>query len=206
IYKLKGVSRGELILCLEWFTVSTESQKLNEILGVKSLNQQQASCILLVDLKSALDLPMVLKKSGVSEPSPRAIFSINDNSQESTTLDKTTHPKWNQNFCFFVENPQNEFLMCKINDEKSKKTIANLQISLKDLLIEENLELSRVFDLRTLINDYNPKLSLNLRLYILCPGFRPEPERQKIQAEKSASLDKSLSGYSQENILTKSEF
>ncbi|RNA28150.1 extended synaptotagmin-2-like isoform X1, partial [Brachionus plicatilis] len=203
IYKLKGVSRGELILRLEWFTVSTESQKLNEILRVKSLNQQQASCILLVDLKSALDLPMVLKKSGVSEPSPRAIFSINDNSQESTTLDKTTHPKWNQNFCFFVENPQNEFLMCKINDEKSKKTIANLQISLKDLLIEENLELSRVFDLRTLINDYNPKLSLNLRLYILCPGFRPEPERQKIQAEKSASLDKSLSGYSQENILTK---
>lgn len=109
----------------------------------------------------------MIGKSGANEPNPRAIFTLNDISQESTIMEKTTHPKWNQNFCFFVENPQSQFLMCKINDEKSKKTIANLQIGLKDLLIEENLQLSRVFDLRTLINDYNPKLGLNLRLYVI---------------------------------------
>lgn len=109
---------------------------------------------------------MVEKKSGVGEPSPRIVFTLNNFSQQSTVLDKTTHPKWNQNFCFFVQNPQSQFLMCKINDEKSNKTIANLEIGLKDLLIEPDLELNRVFDLRTLINGYHPKISLNLRLYV----------------------------------------
>lgn len=107
------------------------------------------------------------KKSGVGEPNPRAVFTINDCRQESTILNKTTNPKWNQNFCFFVQNPHSEFLMCKINDEKSQKLIANMEISLKDLLIESDFELNRVFNLRTLINGYHPKISLNLRLYVI---------------------------------------
>ena len=108
----------------------------------------------------------MFKKSGIGEPNPKVVLSVKEDKLLSSVKERTTNPKWNENFYFFIENPQNESLLCKIEDDKTKKVISTVEINLKEILNEENLSFDRTFNANTLLTDYQPKLCVKLTLYV----------------------------------------
>lgn len=102
----------------------------------------------------------------MSEPDPRMIFMVRDSESTSSSKPRTTNPKWNENYYFFINNPEDEQLVCKVEDEKSKTTIAYCDLPILELLNEENMTVDRKFDLNCMQAGYMPKLTMKLSLYV----------------------------------------
>lgn len=106
------------------------------------------------------------KSGGLSEPDPRVVLTIRDSQSTSRAQPRTTNPKWNENHYFFINNPEDEQLVCKIEDEKTKSTIAYCDIPVIELLNEENLVVDRKFDMSCMQAGYLPKINLKLTLRV----------------------------------------
>jgi Ca2+-dependent lipid-binding protein len=162
LYKLKNVKHGELNLKLEWFYLSIDKNNLELIRKVNSNNHHESTCLLLMDLKCATDLPAIKQKSngGLHDPSPRAYFTLNDSKLvTSATQQRTVNPKWFENHYWFIDNPEQELLQVKIKDEKSDAIIATCDLPLSLLLNSSELTMDRGFDLTCLkmMSEYSAK-------------------------------------------------
>ena len=108
----------------------------------------------------------IKKGGGLSEPDPRVVLMVRDCQSTSSAKPRTTNPKWNENHYFFINNPEDEQLVCKIEDEKTKTTIAYCDLPVLELLNEEDLTVDRKFDLNCMQAGYLPKLSMKLTLRV----------------------------------------
>lgn len=109
---------------------------------------------------------MSTKKGGMVEPNPRALFILGETTINSAYRPNTTNPKWNENFCMFVESPENEKLICKLEDEKSKSTIGALEVMLDELLKDEALTIDRNFEVKSFTPGVNAIINLKLSLLV----------------------------------------
>ena len=114
--------KSEFLICI--FITKIQIRALN------SHNIHESTCLLLIDLKYATDLPEVKKSSGIHDPNARVHLTINEKSVLSVTQHRTTNPKWYENHYFFVDNPDTETLAVSVHDEKSNSEIATCNIRL----------------------------------------------------------------------------
>ncbi|KAM4606225.1 extended synaptotagmin-2 [Polymixia lowei] len=168
-FDLEEVSTGKLHLKLEWLSLLSTPEKMDQVLrsvrADRSLaNDGLSSALLVVHLDSAKNLPS--GKKGRSEPSPYVQFTVGHKTFESKIRYKTSEPLWEEAFSFLVHNPRRQELELQVKDDKHKCTLGNLTVPLSGLLVEEDMTLTQCFSLKN--SGPSSTIKLKMALRILC--------------------------------------
>ncbi|KAG7224984.1 hypothetical protein INR49_014901 [Caranx melampygus] len=144
-FDLEETSTGKLHLKLEWLSLLSTPEKLDQVLrsvrADRSLaNDGLSSALLVVYLDSAKNLPIRYK---------------------------TKEPLWEDCFSFLVHNPRRQELEVEVKDDKHKCTLGNLTVPLSRLLAEEEMTLTQCFPLRNSGPSSTIKLKMALRILSL---------------------------------------
>uniref|UniRef100_H3CJY8 Extended synaptotagmin 2 n=1 Tax=Tetraodon nigroviridis TaxID=99883 RepID=H3CJY8_TETNG len=189
-FDLEETSTGKLHLKLEWLSLLSTPEKLEQVLrsvrADRSLaNDGLSSALLVVYLDSAQNLPSnlsdfsydglkqvsvfkVLKsaKKSSSEPNPFVQLTVGHKTLESKIRFKTKDPLWEDCFSFLVHNPRRQELEVEVKDDKHKCTLGNLTVPLSILLEEEDMTLTQGFPLKN--SGPSSIIKLKMALRILC--------------------------------------
>uniref|UniRef100_A0A8C8FKN6 Extended synaptotagmin-2 n=1 Tax=Oncorhynchus tshawytscha TaxID=74940 RepID=A0A8C8FKN6_ONCTS len=213
VYEHSEASTGKLHLKLEWLSLLSTPEKMDQVLrsvrADRSLaNDGLSSALLVVYLDSAKNLPSdrfnfnhdVLKQASVykslksgkktsSEPSPYVYFTVGNKSFESKIRYKTNEPMWEEAFSFLVHNPRRQELEVEVKDDKHKCTLGNLTVPLSGLLEEEDMTFTQQFSLRNSGPSSTLKLKLALRLSSVqvrkASEVKPTVPSQRLSASES---------------------
>ncbi|XP_069368907.1 extended synaptotagmin-2-A isoform X11 [Paralichthys olivaceus] len=190
-FDLEEAPTGKLHLKLEWLSLLSTTEKLDQVLrsvrADRSLaNDGLSSALLVVYLDSAKNLPSNLSdftydglkqlsvfkalkagKKSSSEPSPYVQFTVGHKSQESKIRYKTKEPLWEDCLSFLVHNPRRQELEVEVKDDKHKCTLGNLTVPLSSLLVEEDMTLTQCFPLKNSGPSSTIKLKMALRILSL---------------------------------------
>ncbi|KAM8880724.1 extended synaptotagmin-2-A isoform 1-T1 [Synchiropus picturatus] len=208
-FDLEEAPTGKLHLKLEWLSLLSTPEKLDQVLrnvrADRSLaNDGLSSALLVVYLDSAKNLPSNMSdfshdgskqvsvfkalksaKKTSSEPSPYVQFTVGHKSLESKIRYKTKEPLWEDCFSFLVHNPRRQELEVEVKDDKSKCTLGNLTVPLSGLLAEEDMTLTQCFPLKNSGPSSTIKLKMALRILSLeKQGSSDQPS--SVQVRKSS--------------------
>ncbi|XP_061778223.1 extended synaptotagmin-2 isoform X5 [Nerophis ophidion] len=169
-FDLEEAPTGKLHLKLEWLSLLSTCEKLEQVLrsvrADRSLaNDGLSSALLVVYLDSAKNLPSAKKSS--SEPSPYVQLTVGHKTQESKIRYKTKEPLWEDSFSFLVHNPRRQELEVEVKDDKAKCTLGTLSVPLSGLLAEDDMTLTQCFPLRNSGPSSSIKLKMALRILSL---------------------------------------
>ncbi|XP_045893684.1 extended synaptotagmin-2 isoform X5 [Micropterus dolomieu] len=169
-FDLEEAPTGKLHLKLEWLSLLSTPEKLDQVLRSVRADRSQtndglSSALLVVYLDSAKNLPSAKKSS--SEPSPYVQMTVGHKSLESKVRYKTNEPLWEDCFSFLVHNPRMQELEVEVKDYKHKCTLGNLTVPLRSLLAEEDMTLTQCFPLRNSGPSSTIKLKMGLRILSL---------------------------------------
>ncbi|XP_041669688.1 extended synaptotagmin-2 isoform X2 [Cheilinus undulatus] len=169
-FDLEETPTGKLHLKLEWLSLLSTPEKLDQVLrsvrADRSLaNDGLSSALFVVYLDSAKNLPSAKKSS--SEPSPYVQMTVGHKTQESKIRYKTKEPLWEDCFSFLVHNPRRQELEVEVKDDKHKCTLGNLTVPLSSLLEEEDMTLTQCFPLKNSGPSSTIKLKMALRILSL---------------------------------------
>ncbi|KAL4229104.1 Extended synaptotagmin-3 [Mactra antiquata] len=179
---LENVKSGKLHLKLVWLYLSKDPQTLQKQIQAnksdgKSRGTDLSSCILMVNVDSARELPRSKK---MSEPSPYVVVNVGQKNEESKIVADSTEPRWEQGFRFLVNDPNFQTVDFKIMDSKTDKSLGELSYPLKNLLSAPDMEVDRFFPLKKAVA--NSELSVRLSLRVLTT------ERNQNWKEESENL------------------
>ncbi|XP_055785210.1 extended synaptotagmin-2 isoform X2 [Salvelinus fontinalis] len=191
-FDLEEVSTGKLHLKLEWLSLLSTPEKMDQVLrsvrADRSLaNDGLSSALLVVYLDSAKNLPSGKKRS--SEPSPYVYFTVGNKSFESKIRYKTNEPMWEEAFSFLVHNPRRQELEVEVKDDKHKCTLGNLTVPLSGLLLEEDMTLTQQFSLRNSGPSSTLKLKLALRVLCLEKETSASDQLSSVQVRKASMVN-----------------
>uniref|UniRef100_A0A669CBI2 Extended synaptotagmin 2 n=1 Tax=Oreochromis niloticus TaxID=8128 RepID=A0A669CBI2_ORENI len=205
VYEHSEATTGKLHLKLEWLSLLSTSEKLDQVLqsvrADRSLaNDGLSSALLVVYLDSAKNLPSVFSGSlGCGNLSERRasglVFCENqichciNNQQMATYLPikiryKTKEPLWEDCFSFLVHNPRRQELEVEVKDDKNKCTLGNLTVPLSSLLVEKDMTLNQRFPLKNSGPSSTVKLKMALRILSLEKQVSPD-QPSSVQVNKS---------------------
>ncbi|XP_071381992.1 extended synaptotagmin-2-B [Centroberyx affinis] len=215
-FDLEEVSTGKLHLKLEWLSLLSTPEKMDQVLrsvrADRSLaNDGLSSALLVVYLDSAKNLPSNLSdftydglkqvsvfkalksgKKGSSEPSPYVQFTVGHKTFESKIRFKTSEPLWEEAFSFLVHNPRRQELELEVKDDKHKCTLGNLTVPLSGLLVEEDMTLTQCFSLKNSGPSSTMKLKMALR--ILCLEKQGASDQPSSVQVRKASVTQPTTG------------
>ncbi|MCI4377017.1 hypothetical protein PGIGA_G00198570 [Pangasianodon gigas] len=163
-FDLEEVSSGKLHLRLEWLSLRSVADKLQQALWSIRTNDSLSSALLMVYLDSARNLPSGRKLN--SDPSPYVQLTVGQKMYESKVRYKTCEPLWEEAFTFLVHNPHTQELQVEVKDDKHKCMLGNMRVALACLLKDEDMTLVQQFPLNS--SGPNSTLKLKLVLRILC--------------------------------------
>ncbi|XP_036376601.1 extended synaptotagmin-2 isoform X2 [Megalops cyprinoides] len=168
-FNLEEVSTGKLHLKLEWLSLLTAPEKLDQVLMSIRADKVQAndglsSALLVVYLDSARNLPSGKKVS--SEPSPFVQFTVGHKTFDSKIRYRTNEPLWEEAFSFLVHNPKTQTLEAEVKDEKHKCSLGSLSLPLLQLLEAEDMTMNESFPLKN--SGPSCTLKLKVALRVLC--------------------------------------
>ncbi|KAK2859569.1 hypothetical protein Q5P01_004189 [Channa striata] len=190
-FELEETPTGKLHLKLEWLSLLSTPEKLDQVLqsvrADRSLaNDGLSSALMVVYLDSAKNLPSNLSdftydglkqvsvfkalksaKKSSTEPSPYVQFTVGHKTLESKIRYKTKEPLWEDCFSFLVHNPRRQELEVEVKDDKHKCTLGNLTVPLSSLLTEEGMTLTQCFPLKNSGPSSIIKLKMALRILSL---------------------------------------
>nr|XP_020457949.1 extended synaptotagmin-2 isoform X2 [Monopterus albus] len=169
-FDLEEAPTGKLHLKLEWLSLLSTPEKLDQVLqsvrADRSLaNDGLSSAVLVVYLDSAKNLPSAKKSS--SEPNPYVQFTVGHKTLDSKIRYKTKEPLWEDCFSFLVHNPRRQELEVEVKDDKHKCILGNLAVPLSSLLTEEDMTLTQCFSLKNSGPSSTIKLKMALRILSL---------------------------------------
>lgn len=198
-FSLTDVKSGRVHLILEWLPKGSDSDSLDQVLQFYSRQSYQNKAVpsaglLFVFIEQADGLP--LKKSG-KEPKVGAEVTLGEAARKTTVCDRTTSPRWNEAFCFLVQDPREDNLVVKLSHSWTLP-IGSLVVPIRELLSEPELMLDQWFNL----DGASPESQILLRaeLKTLIPSkcqttagkTRPasvsEPSSSQPKQEKDSSL------------------
>uniref|UniRef100_A0A3Q4AMN0 Uncharacterized protein n=1 Tax=Mola mola TaxID=94237 RepID=A0A3Q4AMN0_MOLML len=198
VYEHSETSTGKLHLKLEWLSLLSTPEKLEQVLrsvrADRSLaNDGLSSALLVVYLDSAQNLPvrcyafiMILSaKKSSSEPSPFVQLTVGHKTLESKIRFKTKEPLWEDCFPFLVHNPRRQELELEVKDDKRKCTLGNLTVPLSILLTKEHMTLTQCFPLKNSGPSSTIKLKMALRILSL-EKQRSSDQPSSVRARKSS--------------------
>uniref|UniRef100_A0A3Q2VVM3 Extended synaptotagmin-like protein 2b n=1 Tax=Haplochromis burtoni TaxID=8153 RepID=A0A3Q2VVM3_HAPBU len=186
-FDLEEATTGKLHLKLEWLSLLSTSEKLDQVLqsvrADRSLaNDGLSSALLVVYLDSAKNLPS--SKKNTSDPSPYVHFRVGHKTLESKIRYKTKEPLWEDCFSFLVHNPRRQELEVEVKDDKNKCTLGNLTVPLSSLLVEKDMTLNQRFPLKNSGPSSTIKLKMALRILSLEKQVSPD-QPSSVQVNKS---------------------
>ncbi|XP_026169726.1 extended synaptotagmin-2-A isoform X1 [Mastacembelus armatus] len=189
-FALEDVSKGKLHLKLEWLSVLSKPDKLDQALmsinaGRGQANDGLSSALLIVFLDSARNLPrnplefnqVGLKPASVSkaiksgkkvtsDPNPFVQFRVGHKSFESKTKYKTNEPVWEEAFTFLIHNPKTQELEVEVKDQKHDCSLGTLKMPLSRLLEADKMTLNKHFPLKS--SGPSCTLKMKMALKVLC--------------------------------------
>ncbi|XP_071270888.1 extended synaptotagmin-2-like isoform X2 [Salvelinus alpinus] len=191
-FDLEEVSTGKLHMKLEWLSLLSAPDKMDQVLrSVRAdrnlANDGLSSALLVVYLDSAKNLPSGKKTS--SEPSPCVHFTVGNKSFESKIRHKTNEPMWEEAFSFLVHNPRRQELEVEVKDDKHKCTLGNLTVPLSGLLVEEDMMFTQQFSLRNSGPSSTLKLKLALRVLFLEKQTSASDQPSSVQVRKASVVN-----------------
>uniref|UniRef100_A0A7N8XGC7 Extended synaptotagmin-like protein 2a n=1 Tax=Mastacembelus armatus TaxID=205130 RepID=A0A7N8XGC7_9TELE len=165
-FALEDVSKGKLHLKLEWLSVLSKPDKLDQALmsinaGRGQANDGLSSALLIVFLDSARNLPS--GKKVTSDPNPFVQFRVGHKSFESKTKYKTNEPVWEEAFTFLIHNPKTQELEVEVKDQKHDCSLGTLKMPLSRLLEADKMTLNKHFPLKS----SGPSCTLKMKM-VLC--------------------------------------
>ncbi|XP_055996868.1 extended synaptotagmin-2-like isoform X4 [Ostrea edulis] len=180
---LENVKKGDVHVKLVWMYLANDPMVLEQI----DASSELSTCVLMVNLDSAKDLPRLKKQ--IAEPSPYAVVSIGPKTFETDEKPNTDSPVWEKPFRFLVHNPQIQKLDIQIFDKKNpKESLGDLTLPLKTLLSAPDMTLDQNFALKN--SGMDSKINMRLCLRILTtennPAWRSE---SSILNTNSSSVD-----------------
>uniref|UniRef100_A0A8C6NSB2 Extended synaptotagmin 2 n=1 Tax=Nothobranchius furzeri TaxID=105023 RepID=A0A8C6NSB2_NOTFU len=153
-FVLDDVASGKLHLKLEWLSLLSTPEKLNQVKPLTFIkadrglaNDGLSSAVLIIFLDSARSLPVTS-----SDPFPRC--------KQPFTKYKTNEPLWEETFTFLIHNPKIQNLEIEVKDEKHECSLGTITQPLKELLGAENMTLSQRFP----IKNSGPNCSLKMKM------------------------------------------
>uniref|UniRef100_A0A1A7Z287 Extended synaptotagmin-like protein 2 n=1 Tax=Iconisemion striatum TaxID=60296 RepID=A0A1A7Z287_9TELE len=194
-FVLEEAPTGKLHLKLEWLSLFSTPEKLDQVLrSVRAdrspISDGLSSALLVVFLDCAKNLPSNLSdlphdglkqvsvfkalksaKKSSSEPSPYVQFTVGQKTLESKVRYKTKEPLWEECFPFLIHNPRRQELEVELKDDKHKCTLGNLRVPLSSLLTEEDMTLTQCFPLKNSGPNSIIKLKMALRILSLEKQF-----------------------------------
>uniref|UniRef100_A0A7N6BDU2 Extended synaptotagmin-like protein 2a n=1 Tax=Anabas testudineus TaxID=64144 RepID=A0A7N6BDU2_ANATE len=207
------LGRGKLHLKLEWLSVLSTPEKLDQALTSIKADRDQASdglssALLVVFLDSARNLPrnplefnqVGLKPASVSkaiksgkkvssDPSPYVQFRVGHKSFDSKTRYKTNGPVWEEAFTFLIHNPKVQELEVEVKDERHDCSLGTLTMPLSRLLEAEDMTLNQRFPLKS--SGAGCTLKMKMALRVLCldknPSSPSDPTPSSVQVRKASS-------------------
>uniref|UniRef100_A0AAR2M3F6 Extended synaptotagmin-like protein 2b n=1 Tax=Pygocentrus nattereri TaxID=42514 RepID=A0AAR2M3F6_PYGNA len=180
-FDLEEVSSGKLHLRLEWLSLHSDAEKLDQVHSHRRRHQNNdslSSALLVVHLDSARNLPVgsarmnrgcVVLQSGRkvnSDPSPYVQLTVGQKTYESKVRYRTCEPLWEEAFSFLVHNPRTQELQVEVRDDKHKCMLGSVRVPLAGLLADEEMTLTQQFPLSN--SGPSSSLKLKLALRILC--------------------------------------
>uniref|UniRef100_A0A7N9ATT8 Extended synaptotagmin-like protein 2a n=1 Tax=Mastacembelus armatus TaxID=205130 RepID=A0A7N9ATT8_9TELE len=179
-FALEDVSKGKLHLKLEWLSVLSKPDKLDQALmsinaGRGQANDGLSSALLIVFLDSARNLPrnplefnqVGLKPASVSKAikcqSQTTIFCLFCVFQ---TKYKTNEPVWEEAFTFLIHNPKTQELEVEVKDQKHDCSLGTLKMPLSRLLEADKMTLNKHFPLKS--SGPSCTLKMKMALKVLC--------------------------------------
>uniref|UniRef100_UPI0037E780EC extended synaptotagmin-1 isoform X2 n=1 Tax=Semicossyphus pulcher TaxID=241346 RepID=UPI0037E780EC len=145
-YTLNDVKSGRVHLILEWVPTVANSDRLDQVLQLQSLQSYHnkavpAAALLFVHVESAQSLP--LKKSG-KEPKAGAELVLGETTYKTNLCERSTSPQWNESFYFLVHDPTQQMLVVKLSSGWDQP-MGSLVVPVKELLSEPQLVLDQWF-------------------------------------------------------------
>uniref|UniRef100_A0A8C9XLP1 Extended synaptotagmin 2 n=1 Tax=Sander lucioperca TaxID=283035 RepID=A0A8C9XLP1_SANLU len=189
-FVMEEVATGKLHLKLEWLSLLSTPEKLDQaLMSIKAdrgqANDGLSSAVLVVFLDSARNLPRNplefnqagLKKASVTKaiksgkkvtsvPSPLVQFTVGHKSYESKTRYKTNEPVWEEAFTFLIHNPKSQELEVEVKDEKHECSLGTLSLPLSRLLEAKDMTLTQRFPLKN--SGPSCTLKMKMALRVLC--------------------------------------
>uniref|UniRef100_A0A4W4FRH8 Extended synaptotagmin-2 n=1 Tax=Electrophorus electricus TaxID=8005 RepID=A0A4W4FRH8_ELEEL len=155
-FVLDEVTSGKLHLKMEWLTLLSTPDKIDQVLCNIRADRGQAndglsSALLLVNLDSAKNLPVSTGINICLQMIRSTCISIRY---------KTNEPVWEETFVFHVHNPKTQELEVEVKDEKHECSLGTLTVPLTELLEAENMSLSQRFPLKSA----GPSATLKMKL------------------------------------------
>uniref|UniRef100_A0A8C6NZE7 Extended synaptotagmin 2 n=1 Tax=Nothobranchius furzeri TaxID=105023 RepID=A0A8C6NZE7_NOTFU len=175
-FVLEEAPTGKLHLKLEWLSLFSTPEKLDQVLRSVRADRSPfgdglSSALLVVYLDCAKNLPVrfytTSPKKSSSEPSPYVQFTVGQKTLESKVRYKTREPLWEDCFPFLVHNPKRQELEVELKDDKHKCMLGNLRVPLSSLLTEEDMTLVQCFPLKNSGPNSIIKLKMALRILSL---------------------------------------
>ncbi|KAM4543669.1 extended synaptotagmin-2-A isoform 2-T2 [Fundulus diaphanus] len=190
-FELEEAPTGKLHLKLEWLSLFSTPEKLDQVLRCVRADRSPtrdglSSALLVVFLDSAKNLPSNLSdisydglkqvsvfkalksaKKNSCEPSPYVQFTVGQKTLESKVRYKTREPLWEDCFPFLIHNPTRQDLEVEVKDDKHKCTLGVLRVPLSRLLSEEDMTLAQCFPLKNSGPSSSIKLKMALRILSL---------------------------------------
>ncbi|XP_077412435.1 extended synaptotagmin-2 [Vanacampus margaritifer] len=189
-FSLDNVDSGKLHLKLEWLSLLSTPDKLDQALAEIRADRGKAndglsSALLVVFLDSARNLPA--GKKVTSDPSPFVQLRVGHKSHESKTRYKTDEPVWEEAFSFLIHNPRCQDLEAEVKDAKHDNcTLGTLVLPLGRLLEAEDMTLNQQFPLRS--SGPSCSLKMKMALRVLCldrgepPGMEQNPASPRLES------------------------
>ncbi|XP_029578399.1 extended synaptotagmin-1 isoform X1 [Salmo trutta] len=148
-FSLKDVPSGSVHLRLEWLSLLSSAERLNEVIQRNQnmtckTTDPPSAAILAVYLDRAQDLPM---KKGNKDPSPMVQLSVEDTTKESKTCYLTTDPVWEVAFTFYIQDPRKQEIDIQVKDDDRALSLGSLSIPLSRLLASPDLSMDQWFQL-----------------------------------------------------------
>ncbi|KAF7221921.1 transcript variant X3, partial [Nothobranchius furzeri] len=191
-FVLDDVASGKLHLKLEWLSLLSTPEKLNQVLAeIKAdrglANDGLSSAVLIIFLDSARSLPS--GKKVTSEPSPFVQFTVGHKTLVSKTKYKTNEPLWEETFTFLIHNPKIQNLEIEVKDEKHECSLGTITQPLKELLGAENMTLSQRFPIKNSGPNCSLKMKMALRVLYLGKdtSVPPNSAPSSVQVRKFSS-------------------
>ncbi|KAL3988914.1 hypothetical protein ACER0C_013232 [Sarotherodon galilaeus] len=191
-FPLEEVASGKLHLKLEWLSLLSTPERLDQVLSNVRADRSQASdglssAVLIVFLDSARNLPS--GKKVTSDPSPFVQFRVGHKSYESKTKYKTHEPLWEETFTFLIHNPKVQELEVEVKDEKHDCSLGTLTLPLTRLLEAEEMTLNQRFPLRNSGPSCTLKIKMALRVLSMDKGTSTASNStpSSVQVRKSES-------------------
>lgn len=187
--QLDNVKSGRLHVKALWLYLSKNKEDVYKAKTCRGSDSHLSTAVLVVTVDSAKDLMCKTVKAGkrsISEPSPYVRLELGNREQKTLVKQKTTNPKWEQSFRFFVVDPELQDLLVEVFDtNKNNKKLGTCKVLLRQLLNAEDFTLNRPFSLKEADNECSITLRLALRL--LTPD---EPKEVVDEGEQLEGEDK----------------